>query len=117
MITSGSTSSTQASVSEVAKRTLDCLILNVPSELPGITFLSGGQSDLLATAHLDAMNKIGGFSWKLSFSYGRALQAPALKAWMGKTENMFISQDALSHRAQMNRLASLGQWAQELEDE
>ena len=62
MITSGSTSSTQASVSEVAKRTLDCLILNVPSELPGITFLSGGQSDLLATAHLDTMKKIGGFS-------------------------------------------------------
>ena len=117
MITSGSKSSTQASINEVAKRTLDCLISNVPSELPGITFLSGGQSDLLATAHLDAMNKIGGFSWKLSFSYGRALQAPALKAWMGKTENMFISQDALSHRAQMNRLASLGQWAQELEDE
>jgi fructose-bisphosphate aldolase class I len=117
MITSGSKSSTQASVNEVAKRTLDCLISNVPSELPGITFLSGGQSDLLATAHLDAMNKIGGFSWKLSFSYGRALQAPALKAWMGKAENMFISQDALSHRAQMNRLASLGQWAQELEDE
>ena len=85
MITSGSKSSTQASLNEVAKRTLDCLISNVPSELPGITFLSGGQSDLLATAHLDAMNKIGGFSWKLSFSYGRALQAPALKAWMGKT--------------------------------
>jgi len=117
MITSGSKSATQADVDEVARRTLDCLIANVPSELPGITFLSGGQSDLLATAHLDAMNKIGGFNWKLSFSYGRALQAPALKAWMGKTENMFISQDALSHRAKMNRLASLGQWAEELEDE
>ncbi|MDC0466822.1 fructose-bisphosphate aldolase class I [Gammaproteobacteria bacterium] len=117
MITSGSKSVTQADVDEVARRTLDCLIANVPSELPGITFLSGGQSDLLATAHLDAMNKIGGFNWKLSFSYGRALQAPALKAWMGKTENMFISQDALSHRAKMNRLASLGQWAEELEDE
>ena len=117
MITSGSKSATQADVDEVARRTLDCLIANVPSELPGITFLSGGQSDLLATAHLDAMNKIGGFNWKLSFSYGRALQAAALKAWMGKTENMFISQDALSHRAKMNRLASLGQWAEELEDE
>jgi fructose-bisphosphate aldolase class I len=78
MVTSGSKSSIQASVNEVAKRTLDCLISNVPPELPGITFLSGGQSDLLATAHLDAMNKIGGFSWKLSFSYGRALQAPAI---------------------------------------
>ncbi|MDA9867252.1 fructose-bisphosphate aldolase class I [Gammaproteobacteria bacterium] len=117
MITSGSKSATQADVDEVARRTLDCLIANVPSELPGITFLSGGQSDLLATAHLDAMNKIGGLNWKLSFSYGRALQAPALKAWMGKTENMFISQDALSHRAKMNRLASLGQWAEELEEE
>ena len=70
----------------------------------------------MATAHLDAMNKIGGFSWKLSFSYGRALQAPALKAWGGKKENVFISQDELSHRAEMNKLASLGQWEEELED-
>jgi fructose-bisphosphate aldolase class I len=89
----------------------------VPADLPGITFLSGGQSDILATAHLDAMNKIGGFSWKLSFSYGRALQAPALKAWMGKYENMFISQDALSHRALMNKLAALGEWDSSLEDQ
>ena len=66
---------------------------------------------------LDAMNKIGGFEWKLSFSYGRALQAAALKAWGGKPENMFISQDALSHRAKMNKLASLGEWDQGLEDE
>ena len=94
MVTSGSTASEQAGIEEVAKKTLDCLMANVPSDLPGITFLSGGQSDILATAHLDAMNKIGGFSWKVSFSYGRALQAAALKAWMGKPENMFISQDA-----------------------
>jgi len=92
------------------------LIENVPSELPGITFLSGGQSDVLATAHLDAMNKIGGFKWKLSFSYGRALQAAALQAWGGKPENVFISQDELSHRAEMNKLASLGKWEEELED-
>jgi len=116
MVTSGKDCTEQASIDEVAKKTLDSLISNVPSELPGITFLSGGQSDVLATAHLDAMNKIGGFSWKLSFSYGRALQAPALKAWSGKPENIFISQDELSHRAEMNKLASLGQWEEELED-
>ena len=116
MVTSGKDCAEQAAIDEVAKKTLDSLISNVPSELPGITFLSGGQSDVLATAHLDAMNKIGGFSWKLSFSYGRALQAPALKAWGGKPENIFISQDELSHRAEMNKLASLGQWEEELED-
>ena len=117
MVTSGSTASEQAGIEEVAKKTLECLMANVPSDLPGITFLSGGQSDILATAHLDAMNKIGGFSWKVSFSYGRALQAAALKAWMGKPENMFISQDALSHRAKMNKLASLGEWDHGLEDD
>ena len=116
MVTSGKDCAEQATIDEVAKKTLDSLISNVPSELPGITFLSGGQSDVLATAHLDAMNKIGGFSWKLSFSYGRALQAPALKAWGGKPENIFISQDELSHRAEMNKLASLGQWEEEFED-
>ena len=116
MVTSGKDNSNQASIDEVAEKTLDCLIKNVPAELPGVTFLSGGQSDILATEHLDAMNKIGGFSWKLSFSYGRALQAPSLKAWGGKSENVFISQDELSHRAEMNKLASLGQWEEELED-
>tara|TARA_X000000950_G_scaffold241756_1_gene295600 strand:+ start:14001 stop:15017 length:1017 start_codon:yes stop_codon:yes gene_type:complete len=116
MVTSGKESSEQAGIEEVAKKTLDCLVKNVPQDLPGITFLSGGQSDILATAHLDAMNKIGGFSWKLSFSYGRALQAAALKAWDGKQENVFISQDELSHRAEMNKLASLGQWNEKLED-
>ncbi len=116
MVTSGKDSNVQASIGEVAKRTLECLIENVPSELPGIAFLSGGQSDVLATAHLDAMNKIGGFTWKLSFSYGRALQAAALQAWGGKPENVFISQDELSHRAEMNKLASLGKWEEELED-
>ncbi len=116
MVTSGKNCANQAGIEEVAKKTLECLISNVPNELPGVTFLSGGQSDILATAHLDLMNKIGGFSWKLSFSYGRALQAPALKAWRGKPENIFISQDELSHRAKMNKLASLGQWQEELED-
>jgi fructose-bisphosphate aldolase class I len=116
MVTSGSNHNIQASINEVAIRTIDCLAKNVPSELPGVAFLSGGQSDVLATAHLDAMNKIGGFSWKLSFSYGRALQAAALKAWEGKVENIFISQDELSHRAEMNKLASLGEWDEKLED-
>ena len=116
MVTSGSNHVNQASINEVATRTIDCLVKNVPAELPGVAFLSGGQSDVLATAHLDAMNKIGGFIWKLSFSYGRALQAAALKAWGGKAENIFISQDELSHRAEMNKLASLGQWDEKLED-
>ncbi len=115
MVTSGKDCSEQAGVGEVARKTLDCLISNVPRELPGITFLSGGQSDVLSTAHLDAMNKIGGFSWKLSFSYGRALQAPALVAWGGKSENASLAQDKLSHRAEMNKLASLGKWEEGLE--
>ena len=115
MVTSGSAASTQADIEEVAQKTVECLKANVPENLPGITFLSGGQSDLDATAHLDAMNKIGGFSWKLSFSYGRALQQPALKAWMGKKENASLAQNALSHRALMNKLASLGKWDLSLE--
>jgi fructose-bisphosphate aldolase class I len=117
MVTSGSSATKQASIDEVAKMTIDCLLNNVPSSLPGITFLSGGQSDILSTAHLNAMNKLDGLLWKVSFSYGRALQASALKAWMGKPENIFISQDALSHRAKMNKLASLGEWDKSLEDE
>ena len=116
MVTSGSNASNQASIQEVAQRTVDCLKANVPESLPGITFLSGGQSDVDATAHLDAMNKIGGFNWKLSFSYGRALQQPALKAWMGQSENGSLAQEALSHRALMNKLASEGKWDQSLEN-
>ena len=117
MVTSGSTAEKQAGVQEVAEKTVDCLLKNVPASLPGITFLSGGQSDIHATEHLDAMNKLGGLLWKVSFSYGRALQAAALKAWKGKPENMFISQDALSHRALMNKLASQGEWDSSLEDQ
>ena len=117
MVTSGSTAEKQAGVQEVAEKTVDCLLKNVPASLPGITFLSGGQSDIHATAHLDAMNKLGGLLWKVSVSYGRALQAAALKAWKGKPENMFISQDALSHRALMNKLASQGEWDSSLEDQ
>jgi|TARA_Y100000996_G_scaffold354680_1_gene294961 fructose-bisphosphate aldolase class I len=116
MVTSGSTAEIQASVQEVAEMTVKCLNENVPSDLPGITFLSGGQSDVDATAHLDAMNKIGGFPWKLSFSYGRALQQPSLKAWLGKKENVSLAQDALSHRALMNKLAANGAWDSGLEN-
>ena len=115
MVTSGSLSANQASIDEVAEKTLECLIAEVPSNLPGITFLSGGQSDLSSTAHLDAMNKMGGFDWKLSFSYGRALQQPALKAWLGKEENKSAAQAALSHRALMNKLAARGEWSESLE--
>ena len=116
MVTSGSNYSDQADIEEVAQKTIDCLKTYVPDDLPGITFLSGGQSDIDATAHLDAMNKIGGFNWKLSFSYGRALQQPALKAWMGKIENSTLAQQALSHRALMNKLASEGKWDISLEN-
>ena len=115
MVISGKDAERQASVEEVAEKTLSCLLDNVPSDLPGITFLSGGQSDVDATAHLDSMNKIGGFNWKLSFSYGRALQQPALKAWLGKKTNVEAAQIALSHRALMNRKASQGQWDPALE--
>ena len=116
MVTSGSTAESQASVQEVAEMTVKCLNENVPSYLPGVTFLSGGQSDVDATAHLDAMNKIGGFPWKLSFSYGRALQQPFLKAWLGKEENISLAQNALSHRALMNKLAANGAWNLGLEN-
>ena len=115
MVTAGSLCESQASIADVAEMTLRCLKENVPSDLPGITFLSGGQSDLNSTAHLDAMNKIGGFPWKLSFSYGRALQQAALKSWLGKIENMPSAQAALSHRALMNKLAAQGAWSSDLE--
>ena len=116
MIISGTNCTDQAGVQEVAEKTVKCLLENVPEDLPGIAFLSGGQSDIDATAHLDAMNKIGGFPWKLSFSYGRALQQAALKAWMGKEENMNNAQAAFSHRALMNKNAALGKWNKDLEN-
>ena len=115
MVTSGSTAESQASIQEVAEMTVQCLKENVPSDLPGITFLSGGQSDVNATAHLDAMNKIGGNPWKLSFSYGRALQQAALKTWSGKQDNEQAAQEAFNHRAKMNMLAAKGEWSENLE--
>ncbi len=115
MVIPGKKSPKQASVEEVAQRTLQVLKRCVPPAVPGIAFLSGGQSDEDATAHLDAMNRIGGFPWKLTFSYGRALQAAPQKAWSGKTENVAAAQRAFAHRARMNGLASLGQWKNDLE--
>lgn len=115
MVTSGSLCESQASVQEVAEMTVRCLLENVPADLPGITFLSGGQSEINSTAHLDAMNKIGGFPWKLSFSYGRALQQAALKTWLGKSENILDAQAVFSHRALMNKLAAEGAWSSDKE--
>jgi fructose-bisphosphate aldolase, class I len=115
MAIAGKKSPKQASVAEVAEKTVRLLKSCVPAAVPGIAFLSGGQSDSDATAHLDAMNKIGGLPWKLTFSYGRALQAAPQKAWSGKTENVAAAQRAFTHRAMMNGLASLGQWKQDLE--
>jgi fructose-bisphosphate aldolase class I len=115
MIVPGKKSGKQASVEQVAQETLKVLKRCVPPAVPGIAFLSGGQSDEEATAHLDAMNRIGGFPWKLTFSYGRALQAAPQKAWGGKAGNVGAAQAAFSHRAKMNGLASLGQWKRDLE--
>ena len=115
MVVSGTGNSYQATIQEVANKTIQCLKSSVPDELPGIVFLSGGQSDLDATAHLDAMNKIGGFKWKLSFSYGRALQQAALKTWAGNDSKLKAAQMAFSHRAIMNMKAAEGQWDKSLE--
>jgi fructose-bisphosphate aldolase class I len=115
MVISGKLCPTQASVAQVAERTIACLKATVPSAVPGIAYLSGGQSDEQATAHLDAMNRLGGFPWKMTFSYGRALQAAPQKAWSGKTANVAAAQNAFAHRARMNGLASLGQWEGALE--
>jgi fructose-bisphosphate aldolase class I len=115
MAVPGKKSAKKASVQEVAEKTMRMLKNCVPGAVPGIAFLSGGQSDEDATAHLDAMNKIGNLPWKLTFSYGRALQAAPQKAWSGKSENVAAAQRAFTHRAMMNGLATLGQWKQDLE--
>ena len=115
MVISGKGSVRQATVDEVAERTIAALKATVPSAVPGIAYLSGGQTDEQATAHLDAMNRIGGFPWKMTFSYGRALQAAPQRAWSGKVENVAKAQAAFHHRARMNGLASLGQWDAKLE--
>ena len=110
MVVPGQTSAVQASAAEVAEKTVRCLKSHVPSAVPGIAFLSGGQSDVLATEHLSLMNAMGGLPWALTFSYGRALQASALAAWSGKSENVAAGQRAFAHRAKMNSLAATGGW-------
>ena len=115
MAIAGKKSKKQATVQEVAEKTVKMLKECVPGAVPGIAFLSGGQSDEQATAHLDAMNKIGGLPWNLTFSYGRALQAAPQKAWAGKAENVAAAQRAFSHRAEMNGLAARGQWKADME--
>jgi fructose-bisphosphate aldolase class I len=116
MVIAGKDSSRQASVPEVATATLRCLRRHVPAAVPGIVFLSGGQSDRLATAHLDAINRLPGpRPWAISFSYGRALQDPALEAWHGRDENVTTSQQALYHRARCNSAASLGTFTDDME--
>jgi fructose-bisphosphate aldolase class I len=117
MVLSGYDSAEQASHEEVAAETMRCFYRHVPAAVPGIVFLSGGQSDEDATANLNAMNAIGPHPWQLSFSYGRALQAPALKAWTGKPENVEAAQRAYYHRAKMNGAARTGMYAPEMERE
>jgi fructose-bisphosphate aldolase class I len=115
MVLAGSDAPTQADVDQVAAATLACLRDHVPASVPGIVFLSGGQSDEAATAHLNAMNRLGQVPWQLSFSYGRALQAPALKAWKGAAANGPAAQRAYLHRARLNGAARSGHWTQAME--
>lgn len=115
MVISGKDCPCQAGSREVAEATLCCLKRFVPAAVPGMVFLSGGQSDVDATKNLDAMNRLGGAPWELSFSFGRALQAPALKAWAGKAENATAAQQALLHRARCNQAARFGRYDEMLE--
>ena len=115
MVISGKKCPTQASREEVAEKTLKVLKRCVPGAVPGIAFLSGGQSSTDATAHLHHMNAAGPLPWKLTFSYGRALQADALKAWGGKPENVAAGQHAFAHRAKMNAAAAAGRWSEQQE--
>jgi fructose-bisphosphate aldolase class I len=116
MVIAGTESPRPASVQQVATATLRCLRRHVPAAVPGIVFLSGGQDDQVATAHLDAINRLPGPKpWKISFSYGRALQDPALEAWHGRDENLKSGQEALAQRARCNGAASRGTYTEEME--
>jgi fructose-bisphosphate aldolase, class I len=116
MVIAGKDCSRQASVQEVATATVRCLRRHVTAAVPGIVFLSGGQKDRLATAHLNAINRLPGpRPWKLSFSYGRALQDAALAAWHGRDENLTAGQQAFYHRARCNRAAARGEYTEEME--
>jgi fructose-bisphosphate aldolase, class I len=117
MVLSGYESSVQAGHEDVAEWTIRCLRRHVPAAVPGIVFLSGGQSDEDATANLNAMNALGPHPWELSFSYGRALQAPALKAWQGEAGNVEEAQKAFYRRAKFNGAARFGTYAPEMEQE
>ncbi|MGF1462253.1 MAG: class I fructose-bisphosphate aldolase [Maricaulaceae bacterium] len=117
MIVPGKLSTRQVSVEQVAQATVRVLKACCPAAVPGIAFLSGGQDDVTATAHLNAMNQLGPLPWALTYSYGRALQAAPQKAWAGKAENVAAAQAAFHHRARMNSLAANGQWRPELEQE
>ncbi|HEY4193661.1 MAG TPA: class I fructose-bisphosphate aldolase [Mesorhizobium sp.] len=116
MVISGKKSATQAGPEEIAEKTIRLFRRTVPVAVPGIAFLSGGQSDVEATENLNAVNAIGPHPWKITFSYGRALQAAAQKAWSGKASNVAAGQAAFDHRARMNHLAALGQWKPSLEE-
>jgi fructose-bisphosphate aldolase class I len=116
MVISGSEAKVRADIDEVAEATVQCLLNTVPAALGGIVFLSGGQSDTEATAHLDAMNRMGGLPWPLSFSYGRALQAPSLQTWgENPAGNVAAAQRKLAHRARMNGLAAMGRYDPSME--
>jgi fructose-bisphosphate aldolase class I len=117
MVLSGYSAESRAGIEEVADATLDVLYKHVPASVPGIVFLSGGQTDEDSSAHLSAMNAKGPHPWELSFSYGRALQAPALKAWRGEESNVEAAKEAFAHRARMNGLARSGDYSAELEKE
>ncbi len=116
MVVAGKLCEQQPSREEIAQRTIQVLKDTVPSAVPGIAFLSGGQANEEATRNLDMMNKIGGFPWKLTYSYGRALQQSALFAWKGDPANYDAAQTAFNHRARMNGLASQGLWSAEIDD-
>jgi fructose-bisphosphate aldolase, class I len=115
MVTAGKNSPKQASPAQVAEKTVQLLKAVVPADVPGIAFLSGGQSDRQATEHLSLMNEMGKLPWRLTFSYGRALQAAAMKTWAGKADNVPAAQSAFLLRVRMNSLAASGRWAPDLE--
>ena len=116
MILAGNKSQEKIPGEEVAKLTLDCLKNSVPSEIPGIAFLSGGQSEVEATENLHLINKFNDTNFIMSYSYGRALQQSALKFWAKDTKNIDGTQEIFNHRAKMNTLAAQGKWSKEIEN-
>jgi fructose-bisphosphate aldolase class I len=115
MVLAGKECPQQASVAQAAEATLRCMLRAVPAVVPGIVFLSGGQSDIRATEHLNALNRLGKAPWELSFSFGRALQAPAIQTWKGVPENFKAAQQALHHRARCNSAARFGKYSEAME--